>query len=544
MRNEYELALSWECYRLPGVAGPDKWRALLEARLDSDDSPYRFDVHGQSIRLWRSDSPHIKVPNSSHICRNALRVNRVSFNKCDNETLIGISIARLVFENDSLYPTYKSATELFKKGNYPEVLRHEGMLPEIPKLIDFLRGSNTLSAIQPNTDIEISNCQDSIHYVTSRNKVTLHEISTGQGISRNLLKLVRESKAVRPTKIRIGLLSGLSHERQPVALAREVTSVLRGWGCDVSGCSLESPDDVESFINNRESAGVVLVPLNGQRGDRPYENELKWIRYLDSESAAFQLFSVSSNPTYARHGLALSIIGKAGGAHFYTSPAIPSSFNDSWFIGLDLGKGGQREGRIAALTLTAPDGSLRAYWRALKGNTESLPPEVLFNGLSWIKQRAQEIVPSRSFILIRDGSCPNDERITDYQSAMDGAEFTLVEYIKRGTPLMHCGSREPLPGTIILPHDSPFTAIFPCSSPQRGVIGTPAKFRARLNSLQLSNTELANVLIALCHSATLSYQPASVPAPIQWSNGLAKLSYTDLQFAGWSHLPNRTVDLR
>jgi hypothetical protein len=51
------------------------------------------------------------------------------------------------------------------------------------------------------------------------------------------------------------------------------------------------------------------------------------------------------------------------------------------------------------------------------------------------------------------------------------------------------------------------------------------------------------LLTALCHSATLSYQPSRLPAPVQWANGLARLSYTDLQFSGWSHRATKLVNL-
>ena len=122
--------------------------------------------------------------------------------------------------------------------------------------------------------------------------------------------------------------------------------------------------------------------------------------------------------------------------------------------------------------------------------------------------------------------------------------FTLVEYVKRGTPLIHIGYKEPNPGTILIPESSPFAAMYACLAPQAGILSSPIKFSIRLNPDQLSNREVGEMLTSLCHSATLSFQPSGVPAPLQWSNGLAKLSFSDLQFSGWAHLPHHTVDLR
>jgi hypothetical protein len=113
---------------------------------------------------------------------------------------------------------------------------------------------------------------------------------------------------------------------------------------------------------------------------------------------------------------------------FYNFP----NFYQSWFVGLDLGRGGLKKGKIVVITLTSPDGTLQAYWRAVKNEDDTLSPRILEEGL---------------------------------------------------------------------------------------------------------------LLTALCHSATLSYQPSRLPAPLQWANGLARLSYEDLQFSGWSHKPSKLLTL-
>ena len=127
---------------------------------------------------------------------------------------------------------------------------------------------------------------------------------------------------------------------------------------------------------------------------------------------------------------------------------------------------------------------------------------------------------------------------------MGQRSFTLIEYVKRGTPLIHLGHKEPNPGTMLLPESSPFAAMYACLAPQREILSRPIKFRIRLNPNRLSQREVGEMLASLCHSATLSFQPSGIPAPLQWSNGLAKLSFSDLQFSGWAHLPHHTVDLR
>jgi excisionase family DNA binding protein len=138
---------------------------------------------------------------------------------------------------------------------------------------------------------------------------------------------------------------------------------------------------------------------------------------------------------------------------------------------------------------------------------------------------------------------PHHESLDFYRESLSSYNFTLIEYAKSGSPLIHCAPFEPEPGTTILLEQSSFAALYPCVSPQRDVLTTPVKFRALINPQGHSSANLASLLTALCHSATLSYQPSRLPAPLQWANGLARLSYEDLQFSGWSHKLSKLLTL-
>ncbi|OKH14888.1 hypothetical protein NIES592_08400 [Fischerella major NIES-592] len=168
---------------------------------------------------------------------------------------------------------------------------------------------------------------------------------------------------------------------------------------------------------------------------------------------------------------------------------------------------------------------------------------MLREGLSWIASKAESLGIGRHLYLIRDGLRPHNESIESYREALFNHEFTLIEYSKSGSPLIHCAPFEPQPGTTILIEESDFTALYPCTSPQHGVLTTPVKFRTPINPKNHSSSDIALLLTALCHSATLSYQPSRLPAPLQWANGLSRLSYTDLQFSGWSHRVKKLVNI-
>jgi hypothetical protein len=545
MMNE-STQLKWECYRLPGVSAPDAWREMIERQLSHQDCPYEFDVYGTSIRAWLKNSPVISVPQSDLKCRNAYRLQRVAFGGDRTETLIGLSIARVVFEPGSSRPSFLSATELFQKGQYPATLRHQPSLGGIKDLIDYLTGSAGLSQLIQHQEWESEDLSEQIVYRSLRRTQSLASFTNGAGLSKNLLGLVRSEKAICPASIRLGLLSGgVRQLSKAMEIAGLVNQVLREWGCPGSMVDLGGGDAIEDFLANDAIGNpIILIPLEGKLGDRPPVEAFTWMKYLNDQGIAFQICSTSSNPMYTRHGLAIAILAKAGGIHFSTEPLHADEFRRCWFIGLDLGRGGLDDARVVVITLTDSNGRFLAYWRAIKNKTESLPLHLLIEGIRWIADQARSIDPRRNIVLIRDGRIPKDEQLEDYATAMNGLPFTLVEYAKGGAPLIHRNHDQPSPGTLVIPTAAAYSTFYPCQSPQAGILTSPVKFSMPFNSMKLSPHQMGTFLTALCHAPTLSYQPASTPAPIQWANGLAKLSYTDLQFSGWSHLPNHTVDLR
>ncbi len=535
----------WECYRLSNVSKVGEWRKVLEQCLESPNFPYRYDIFNNSLRIWDLADLDVKVPNSNYVCRNGYELQKLDFGKLKGEVLIGITICRLVFEPGSKFPTFFSAAELFTKGKYPDVLRHQPMIMGISRLIESLNRVLLGRQLEKYQKYQVANHACRISYTFGNHATSLSKITEYPGLSKKLLEAVRSRTSAIPSDVSLGILSlGITDSSQALQIGNEVVKILRGWGCHTSLSDLKDGNRIETFLSNvTKGQPVILIPLDGKKGDRPPDQTMQWLKYLSEIKVAFQLCSTLSNPAYTRHGLAISTLSKASGAIFITEPLDFPNFRHSWFIGIDIGKGGRYKGKVVAITLTSPEGSLQAHWRASKNEDETLSKEMLSEGLSWIVSKAESLSAGRNLYLIRDGLRPLNESLDLYHTALPNHSFTLIEYAKSGSPLIHCGSSEPEAGTTIMIEDSAFTALYPCNSPQSGVLTSPVKFRTSNNPNNHSPSDIASLLTALCHSATLSYQPSRTPAPIYWANGLASLSYTNLQFSGWSHRDSKLLNL-
>ena len=125
------------------------------------------------------------------------------------------------------------------------------------------------------------------------------------GLSKNLLNSVRSNKAIAPASMRIGVLSaGVNASHKALHIGQEIINVLHDWRCSASLEDLKKGDGIESFLSDTSRGQpIVLVPLEGKKGDRPPADSINWLKYLNSEKAAFQLCSTESDPRYTRHGL-------------------------------------------------------------------------------------------------------------------------------------------------------------------------------------------------------------------------------------------------
>jgi argonaute-like protein implicated in RNA metabolism and viral defense len=268
------------------------------------------------------------------------------------------------------------------------------------------------------------------------------------------------------------------------------------------------------------------------------------MRALEESRVPYVLFSSSGEvkSSYTRHGNAMHLLCKAGGLHFRCPVNSVPEFQNHWFVGLDLGFGAQYKGKCVVVSLTDSNGALQCYWRGIKNRDETLPEEILEEALEWVRGQAESIAPGRKYIVIRDGRLPHNESLDAYKRVLPEGKLFLLEYIKKGNPLMLENGGQPMPGSLMIPESSNEAFLFPVRAPQQGMITNTVRFRPRINDLGYSLEQVAGVLLSLCFAPKLSFQPSSLPAPLYWADGIASLSNVNLQFAGWRHLPNTTRD--
>lgn len=526
------------------VDSSGRWQENLEKRLDS--SHYEYLRVRERLRVWLDGGKRQPTSDKSITYQEGIEVFRVSLKGASDNTLVGIRSCRLYFKDDQKYPAQEKYSELFSQSDAPPVLRQLPLLPQLHEFVGFLNKESPILVLF--NDISFVPLAERLLVCRSGEKHSVDSLSKS-GYSKSILSKVRNKQAEAPASFHFILLSAFARDQGKARqVAAETAGVLeREWGCHITSKNrIASSERFEEFIDSGLSDAVVFVGLDGEKGERPPQSAIDWMRALDENKTPYALFNsnVEVNPKFTRHGNAMNILSKAGGAHFHVEPVGLPDFCEQWCIGLDLGFGSQYRGKMAVITLTDGKGQLKAYWRAIKDMDETLTPDVLSEGLKWLIGVAEEEKPGRKYLVIRDGICPKNEYMDVYKDLLPKGRSTLVECVKNGNPVMVSADGQPDAATLAVPKGENAGFLFTAQAPQKGMLTNTIKFYTRHNDLKLSLEEIGEALCALCFAPKLSFQPSGLPAPIYWADGIASVRFTNLQFAGWSHLPNRTRDFR
>ncbi|MBK1829611.1 hypothetical protein JIN77_02650 [Verrucomicrobiaceae bacterium R5-34] len=518
------------------------WREILEKRLDT--SSYEYVIPGNRLRAWDTNTTLQKTPVKDIFYKDGIEISRVSMPSSCEDTFIGFNFCRLYFKDGEKYPAYESHAELFPAGKTPPILHHLPLVPTLQPFIDVINQDSEL--ISPVENIEYTALAPAIQFQFPEKQTTANALSSDQ-FARAILPYIRNKQACHPIELELALIIPFTkNPDRAKIIATETTNVLsREWGCRLDKKFITTAEELEQWINtNPSSPRYGFFALDTHIGERPPQVAIDWMRFLEDAGIAYSLFNSSSNPIYTRHGNAMHILTKLGGSHYHTFPASVPDLPNHWCIGLDLGFGAQYKGKMAVMTLTDGKGKLHAYWRALKDMDETLTQEILEEGIRYLVDQAESIAPDRKFIAIRDGRCPKHETIEFYQNLLPQGRSVLIEYAKKGNPMMLNGNQQPDAATLCTLPGSSDGFLFTAKAPQRECLTNTVKFFSRHNDLNYTTQQLAEILCALCFAPKLSFQPSSLPAPIYWADGIASLSMTNLQFAGWAGVPHVTRDFR
>jgi hypothetical protein len=460
-------------------------------------------------------------------------------------TAVGLSICRIFFRDGSKFPIVESQAELFGTDGSPEMPRHLQFLHQARALLQAFNGSDPiLTRLQK---IHFGNISDSVTLgFGDHGQESLGKMVRGS-YPKNILDRIRHCPAQAPADLHLALLPIFCRDQQKAKdAARATADVLqKEWGCRVTKARIEDQDQLEEWIIKTKGTNrVILITLDGTKGDRPQQAAIDWMRMLTENLIPFRLCSTQTDPRFSRHGNACVILAMAGGLLYESRASSIPDLDQHWCIGLDLGHGGEYANKIAVITLTDGLGRLRAYWRAKKDPDETLSEELLRNGLGWILAKAESLTPGRKFLIFRDGIRPHHERLEVYLDLLPQERSTLLEISKVGNPMFIDADAAPIPGSFGVAERSDRIFLYPAISPQKDVLTNPLKFFSAHNGLNYTMEQLCEITVALCHAPKLSFQPCSLPAPIYWADGFASLSNSNLQFSGWSHLPNQTQDFR
>lgn len=535
----YEVIVDPETHKDTGA-----WQLVFENRLEQLN--YNYERKSNRLRIWDTEKQPLKTKKKGVVYREGVEVFKVSMPKHYQYPVVGFNFARLYFIEGDNYPAYQSSKDLFNDHEIPDVLRQIPLIEMLDDFIGLFNKDNQL--ISKLTDIDWSDVSENVVVKGTSRETTVDRMSANQYASA-ILGLIRNNRAIKPVEIEFTLIDAFAADENKSREVASMTSAVleKEWGCSLTKKKISSREQFDEWLNASENTHRIgFFALDGKKGDRPTQNAIEWMRHMEQSSVPYVLFSAARDvkPVYTRHGNALHMLNKMGGIHYFTFPKSIPDYEKHWFIGLDLGFGAQYKGKCVVVTLTDNTGALRCYWRAIKNSDETLTEDILNEAITWILKQAEELDPDRNIVVIRDGRCPHNELIGTYKKLLPEGRSIFIEYTKKGNPILVDDNQQPKPGTMAVPSGSAEAFLFTARSPQKAMLTNTTRFRCRINDMDYTLEQIGAMLISLCFAPKLSMQPSSLPSPIYWADGIASISNTNLQFAGWGHLPHVTRDFR
>ena len=523
------------------------WLSVLENRLK--DSQYRCQIFRNKIQIWDVEGASHNTSKKGVGFRDGIEISRVSMRGIGTDTLVGFNFCRIFFKDGESVPTREPISAIFHDAPRPAALLHLPLLPELRKLISYINETSPIISHVQDLDYKTVSPRIGLKFADTSTTLYAQSDQATASYPSNILKYIRKKRAGNVKDLELALITLFSdNEKESLEYASGVSKILdEEWGSMLSKVHISNIDILKNWMKSETAyPKVALVALDGKAGDRPSKEALSWIHTLKAQSIDYVIFNAHSDVpiAYRNHGTATHVISKLGGYHYHTVSESVPDLPEHWCIGLDLGYGALHRAQAAIVTLTDGKGRLIAYWRAIKDIGETLSPDILKEGITWVVNQAEEIAPGKKFLAFRDGVRPRDEPLRLYKDLLPHGRSTLIEYAKRGNPMMLDDGKQPLPGTICTTTGSPDSFLFTVQAPMAGSLTGTVKFFTEHNELAYTKQQIGEILIALCFAPKLSFQPSRLPAPIYWADGLAGLSGLNLQFGGWSTIPSKTVDYR
>lgn len=281
---------------------------------------------------------------------------------------------------------------------------------------------------------------------------------------------------------------------------------------------------------------VAYIGVLGEHGSPLPEGTLKHLASLNKLNIPFRVFGSNTHTQpYALNDQVVHLIELLGGQAFRIQPV--SGFENTRFIGFDLGHPTKRSFSVPVMTVVDSYGALVGFWKGRQKKDETLLKKSIAEACQWFRRFSENFDSDTEWLVLRDGKSFSNDGVDLLLKQLEPA-VTYVEVIKNPVPLLVAEGKSAPPGSMVVAQQGE-EAILQTESPWVVYqMGLPIRLRIKQNSQNRSLESICAAVYSLCHAPALGLRTTRIPSPVYWANGIAKNAGNSIQFAGLNHVPH------
>lgn len=287
---------------------------------------------------------------------------------------------------------------------------------------------------------------------------------------------------------------------------------------------------------------VFLIGVTGVSGD-PIQSQTKELLDLcDHHRIPYRIFSDQSLVNrFALNDQIPHLLRLSG--------KIPSQlklgkiWEQTTFIGFDLGHPKNARYSVLTMSVVSSNGNLLGYWRTNQERDETIRMEFMREANEFYQRliRARNLRPEK-IVIFRDGRIFKNDGLRKFMKLL-GQQSSLLEIVKRPVPHFWVNEQDATPGSYWVLEDQRDALLQTTSPTARNQSAKAIRIRLLEEAYGSPLNAYLELVYSLCHAPALGLRTTRVPAPVYWSDGLARNGGHDLQFSGLHHVLHKdTLD--
>lgn len=353
--------------------------------------------------------------------------------------------------------------------------------------------------------------------------------------------LLRKSGSRTPATTRFSVVSESYRQDRLERFVAQLKESMIEVGFDPNFRVAEFSAALDWLRNNPTRAAkierVFLIGVMGAKGDSVPSRTMELVGLCDQYRIPYRIFSKQSlTNRYALNDQAPHLLRLAG--ERVSRMNLGSQWSGTIFLGFDLGHPKDSRSSVIVMTIVGPEGELLGYWRSNQERDETIRGQLMEEAIEFYRRLLNELaLRPKKVVVLRDGRMFKHDGLSRFADLVQDS-VSILEIVKQPVPCFWAGDKDAEPGSFWVLEERRDALLQTTKAITKTQSAKPLRIRIVRERFGHPFEDYLALVYNLCHAPSLGLRATRIPAPVYWSDGLARNGGKDLQFRGIHNVPH------